>query len=354
MTKAIISPLKNLLMKNFFTKSFLVLFSLFIFSSSYAQTFPYFLEIETDTYTDVEEATELTSVGDLWDDPNYDIPIGFNFDFYGETYNNIQTVSLGGWLAFEDPYTTDSISFLIPYFDDLADIENFNTANQSTISHTTEGATGEQILKIQWKDCGFYEEIFSGTPTANNTVSFQLWLYEGTNNIEFRYGPSTLPDAATIHDYNSPVCGFIENLSTDTDDFDAFWHLTGDATNPTVTSSDITVIDTYSIPGLDSDPAEGQVYRFATVPTSIKAPTQNLDLNVYPTVIADEFFVEVSEELLHEKTQISVVNNLGQVIYNNTITNVKERLDASSFPAGIYYVRINNATGIGTKKIIKN
>ncbi len=340
-------------MKNLFTKTFLVLFSLFIFSTSQAQTFPYFLEFETDTYADIEEATELTSVGDLWDDPSYTIPLGFDFDFFGGTYSEIQITGLGSWLVFEDPYTNDSVELLLPYFDDLADIENVNSANQSTISYVSEGAIGSQILKIQWKDCGFYEEV-STAGTANNIVSFQIWLYEGSNNIEFRYGPSTLPNAATIHDYGSPVIGIIENLSNNVDTFDAFWHLTGNATNPTVISSDISVLNTYSIPGLDSDPAEGQVYRFATVPTSIKTPAQSLELNVYPTVITDEFFVEVSAEVLNDKTQISVINNLGQEVYNSTITNVKERLDASNFPAGIYYVRINNENGIGTKKIIKN
>lgn len=341
-------------MKNFFTKTTLVLFSLFIFSNSHAQTFPYFLEVETGTYTDLEEATELTSVGDLWDDPGYNIPIGFDFDFYGGTYDNTQIIGLGSWIAFQDPYTGDSINFLIPYFDDLADIENINSANQSTISYTTEGASGEQILKIQWKDCGFFEEIFGVNGTANNTLDFQLWLFEGTNNIEFRFGPSMLPDAATIHDYGSPVIGIMEGFSSNTDLFERLWHLRGDVATPTMDTSDISALYSYSVPGLDSDPENGRIYRFATIPTSIKAPTQSLELNVYPTVITDEFFVEVSEEILNEKTQISVVNNLGQVVYNSTITNTKERLDASNFPAGIYYIRISNENGIGTKKIIKN
>ncbi|MFK7772603.1 MAG: T9SS type A sorting domain-containing protein [Saprospiraceae bacterium] len=340
-------------MKNLFTKSFLVLFSLFIFSNSNAQTFPYFLETETDTYTDIEQATELTSVGDEWDDPEYVVPLGFNFDFYGETSNEIRFVGLGSWFSFQDPYTVDTIDFLIPYFDDLADIENVDAATQSTISYVTEGAPGEQILKIQWKDCGFYEEIFT-TATANNTISFQLWLYEGTNNIEFRFGPSMLPDSAVVHDYGSPVCGIMAGYSPDADTFEDLWHLSGSVTSPTIVSSDESILYSYSVPGLDSDPASGQVYRFSTVPTSIKAPTQTLELNVYPTAVTDEFFVEVSEELLNKKTQISVVNNLGQVIHNNTITNTKERLDASNFPSGIYYVRINNENGIGTKKIIKN
>ncbi len=341
-------------MKNSFTPLFLLAILLFVFSKTNAQTFPYLLETETSTYSDLTGATELTSVGDQWDDPSYTVPVGFDFDFYGNSYNEVLIVGLGSWLAFQDPYTTDSIDFLMPYFDDLADIENISAANQSTISYLTEGLPGEQILKIQWQNCGFYEEIFGPTGSANNTLNFQLWLYEGTNNIEVRFGSSVLPDAATIHDYGTPVIGIIEGYSDDAETFDRFWHLSGSATAPTMFNSGVSILSSYSIPGLDSDPAEGQVYRFATPPTSIKAPTQDLDLNVYPTVITDEFFVEVNEEILNKKTQISVVNNLGQVIYNNTITNSKERLDASNFPPGIYYVRINNEDGIGTKKIIKN
>lgn len=245
-------------MKNSFTKILFILFSLFIFSSSQAQTFSYFLEIETDTYTDLEEATELTSIGDFWDDPEYNIPIGFSFDFYGETYTNTQIIGLGlgSWLAFQDPYTVDSINFLIPYFDDLADIETIDSLNQSTISYTTEGLVGERILKIQWKDCGFYEEIF-GTGTANNTLSFQLWLFEGTNNIEVRFGPSMLPDSATVHDYGSPVVGIIEDYSANSDTFENFWHLSGSVATPTMLTSDASIFYSYSVPGLDADPPEG-------------------------------------------------------------------------------------------------
>jgi len=185
-------------------------------------------------------------------------------------------------------------------------------------------------------------------------LNFQLWLFEGTNDIEIRFGPSMLPDAATIHDYGSPVIGIMEGYSVNADSFEDFWHLSGSVASPTMVASDASILYSYSVPGLDSDPEDGRVYRFTTVPTSIKAPTQSLELNVFPTVVSDKFFVEISEELLKEKTQISIMNNLGQVIYNNTITNIKEQLEASNFPAGIYYVRINNESGIGTKKIIKN
>jgi len=139
-------------MKNSLTQTLIIIFSFLIFSTSYAQTFSYTLEVENDIYVDIENATELTSVGDMWDDPDYNIPIGFDFDFYGATYNNVYITDegYGAWLTFQNTNTAQGpLTYLIPYLDDLVDIEGVNAANQSTISYTTEGVSGEQILKIQ-------------------------------------------------------------------------------------------------------------------------------------------------------------------------------------------------------------
>lgn len=341
-------------MKNFSTKNlFTLLLAIFILSNLTAQTFPYILEYETDTYSELEEATLLSTVGDTWDDPEYVIPIGFDFEFYDGTYTDVQVIGLGCWLAFQDPTNAQNINFLVPYLDDIIDIENADPATQSDISYSTEGLPGERILKMEWKNVGFYDEV-TDAGTANNTLSFQVWLYEGSNNIEFRFGPSNLPDANLIHPFGSAVVGLIEGFNVNTDSIANFWHLSGDATSPTIVASDPSVFDTYMIPGLDSDPAEGQVYRFGTLPSSIKAPSQKLGLNVYPTVIEDEFFVEVDEEVFNEKTQLMILNNLGQIVWEDSINDIKEQINIANLPAGNYYVRVSNANGIGTKKIIKN
>lgn len=346
-------------MKTFSTTTlFTILFILF-FSTTNAQTFPYVFVAETDTYTDLQEAEELTSVGDQWDDPTFIVPIGFDFEFYGNTYNMIRVGGLGNFLLFDDIYTADTLDFMIPYLDDLADIENADSNSQSTISYTTEGTIGERIFKVEWKDAGFFNEVLDPTiGTANNRISFQVWIYETSNNIEYRFGPSTIPDPTSIHDYGSPVCGIMAGFNidpiTDEQAFDAFWYLAGDPTNPTVELGDVSDVNNYSIDGLNAHPADGQVYRFINPAASIFSPDENsLSLKVYPNLVEDNFYVEVDQDILKEKTQMIILNQFGQEVMNQTLTDSKEILNASNLASGVYYLSILNKEGRGTEKFVK-
>ena len=154
----------------------------------------------------MEGPTELTSVGDFWDDPEFTAPIGFDFEFFGKTHNQIMLIGLGGVLAFEDIYTVDTVDVLIPYLDDLMDLENFDQNLQSSISYLTEGNPGERIFKLEWKNSGFYN-----SNTADNQISFQMWLYETSNDIEFRFGPGSIPNPSIVHEYGGPSIGVMEN-----------------------------------------------------------------------------------------------------------------------------------------------
>ena len=41
---------------------------------------------------------------------------------------------------------------------------------------------GRRVLKIEWKNAGIYEEYYDDK-VSNDYINFQLWLYEGTNDI---------------------------------------------------------------------------------------------------------------------------------------------------------------------------
>jgi len=342
-------------MKNFTTKFIFIFALLFTLSNIQAQTFPYLLVTETDTYTDIQEADLLSSDGDFWDDPEYLVPIGFTFDFFGENVTELSFVGLGGLLTTQDFYTNDSVDMLLPYIDDLIDIENVDPTLQSTISYTVEGTSGSLIFKLEWKDCGFYNEV-SNFGTIENRVSLQMWLYEGTNDIEFRFGPNNIVNPDLVHDYDGVGTGIINSFTVDQNfnnvDIQEFWHLSGDPIDPSIVNDPNGFI-TYNLATLDSHPANGQVYRFLNPATSTDELRQELAVKVYPTIVTGEFSVEVNEEVLAEKTKVFVHNNLGQEIYNNTITDFKTQLDASRFSSGIYYVTVMNENGKSTEKLIK-
>ncbi|MEM6967384.1 MAG: T9SS type A sorting domain-containing protein [Bacteroidota bacterium] len=343
-------------MKIFSTLLFAFLFTL-ISLATQAQTFPYLFVVETDTYANLEEAEELTSVGDFWDDPSYTIPLGFNFEFYGATFSTLFIDGLGNIVLFGDFYSSDTLNLIIPYIDDLADIEAIFPDSQSTISYTTEGFPGERIFKIEWKDAGFFNE-FDDLGTANNRVTFQVWLYETSNNIEYRFGPSNIVNPQIIHDFGSPVCGILEGFFTNPANqeqtIEGLWYLAGDPANPTVELADNSILTTYNIDGLDAHPADGQVYRFINPAASVFSPkTNDLPVKIYPNLVEEIFYVEVDQTILKTKTQLVILNQLGQEVLSQPITDTKEIFDASYLASGIYYVSIFNENGRGTKRFVK-
>lgn len=336
-------------MKNF---SFTSLFLFVFLNVSLAQTFPYILVTETDSYNELTEAIELTSVGDLWDDPEFAAPINFDFEFLGTSSDSVFFgLGLGSILSFVEDFNQD-VDLLIPYIDDLTDIENVDPNTQSTIKYTTEGDIGSQIFKLEWKDCGFFNEI-DGNATAENIVSFQMWLYESDNSIEFRFGPSTIVNPNIIHDFTAPSAGIMEKFNYDTELFETYWNIAGDAANPSIMETDTSFFSNYTLTGLTPHPENGQVYRLVDIETNINDITQSLEIKIYPNLVQEDLTVKIDESILNTKTQFFITNQMGQIIKNNTITKNGERINVENFSAGIYFLTVFNKNGKITKKFIK-
>jgi hypothetical protein len=69
-------------------------------------------------------------------------------------------------------------------------------------------------------------------------------------------------------------------------------------------------------------------------------------LNIYPNPFANEFVIEAAAA-----TQISIMNAMGEVVLSRTI-NGRTSIDASSFSAGIYFIR--EETSGAVMKLVKN
>lgn len=348
-----VSKTKNyLIMKSFFTKTLLTLSFTFSFFISQAQIFPYTFLTTTENYSELTGAIELTTPGLVWDDPRYAIPLGFEFSLFDDTNDSLFFIGVGAELSLKSPNSPFPYSQFEVYFDDLIDVDSV-TDEKSTISYLTEGVIGSRIFKLEWKNVGFYEEV-AYIGTASNRISFQLWLYETSNDIEFRFGPSNITDPNTIHPLGGPSCGLIDSFSMDLE-FKAYWAASGNAAMPSIIQvSPNDLFYYYTFGTLDTHPADGQVYRFTNTTSSTKFQNNNFAVQTYPSLVQNEFFVEVGQNFLNENTQINIVNSFGQIIYNKTITSTKERLDASDFPKGIYYVIVVNEIGRSTQKIMKN
>ncbi len=128
------------------------------------------------------------SNSNLSGDDNYvgSIGIGFNFDFYGNSYSQ-SSININGMLNFGSgssaysntgiPNASSPNNFIAPFWDDII-TQDFS---KETIYYTTTGSAPNRKFIVQWTNMYFYNN-----PTLQ-MGTFQVILYEGSNNIQVRY-----------------------------------------------------------------------------------------------------------------------------------------------------------------------
>jgi len=115
------------------------------------------------------------------------VPIGFTFVFYGVPWVDVGLCS-NGYLTFSTvytDYTEDPIpnpatpnDLIAVLWDDL----NPGAVTTEWIGYQTFGTAPNRYFVAQWEDV----PQFGSSPPDINT--FQVILYEGSNDLEFRYG----------------------------------------------------------------------------------------------------------------------------------------------------------------------
>jgi hypothetical protein len=183
------------------------------------------------------------------------ISLGFSFNFGGTSYNQIQ-VSSNGWLSFgsltglssQQNYqntSTNAVAIkpaLMPLWDDLR-----NTDRQR---YVVTGSAPNRIFKIEWNNQRWDYQ------SNSNVISFQIWLYETSNIIQYRYSQGT--NSVNNNSQGATIGIFDSNNSYIT--------LDSSGANP------IPQIDNFTT-NIGTKPANGQVYTF-TPPPAQPTPTQ--------------------------------------------------------------------------------
>jgi len=231
----------------------LCLFVLFLFSSFALAQKSYKFVYSTGPYTNLSGATSLNN-NQLWDDPEYKIPIGFTFEFFDQSFDSLY-VSDFVWLDAAKKYQ------IYAYDSDF--IDKGSGSSLSPISYLLTGAPGSQILKIEWNNAGFYYDA-----GLNDFINVQLWLYEGSNDIEVRIGPNSVLNSNSYGGDEGGVVGLLDKITSENT------YLTGSPGNP----SQITVTSGYA--NLNGTPADGTVYLFEKCPTANFSYTVDSGLTV--------------------------------------------------------------------------
>ena len=313
---------------NYIMKTLYFFLLLFFINTVFSQSM-YNFEADNNTYQDLTNATILAT-GD-WDDPGFNIPIGFDFQLGTFNFN---TISIADWSSGGIVSTVNSATGTIPIMliigQDIVSLSN----TTSPISYITTGTAGNKIFKLEWKNFGFFDDS-----TSSDFMNMQLWLYEGSNIIEYHYGNTSINNPAeSFEGETGPSIALITGYNMDIDEItDETYILSGNPVNPNVLiyhagdSGDSTAIDG-AIPS-------GTIYRFIPQNTNSITDFNSLNVRLYPNPSKKYINIELKNNLLIKK--IELYNNLGKIILS--LKNTSKLIDISYLPNGIYFIKIKDS-----------
>ncbi len=331
-------------------KSMLIV--MLLISAGFGRAQFYELQVSSGTYAPLNDAVSLNN-GMTWDDPHFTIPLGFTFNYLNSEINNIYIVEYGygAHLGTSEALsgTTDA---LIAYSPDLVD-RNYNldldeptTGALSDISYQLEGASGDRILKIQWENAGFYDEI-AETGESQSYMNFQLWLYENGSAIELHFGPNSIQTPGLIYsNEKGPVVGFIEDYDIDEDEMRGeAWELKGNYNEATMRQ--VNNIDNFK--GMNNSIVDGTIYRFSKLVSGIvkdsELPTNG---QLFPNPCTTTFNLTSSPDKL---STVLIYDAIGQRVL--TIPYTGEAIDVSGLEKGLYFVEYLEGNKLVNSKLIK-
>jgi hypothetical protein len=151
----------------------------------FAQEDPYAYQFSYATGADYtplgNNATELIGSTD-WDDEVVPFTLPFDFYYQGTLVKSWVMDTYGG-LYPVDRYTAGSIPPIAAFYSDYTD------RGDSRVDYEITGNTGNRIAKVEFKDVGYFSDL-----QKNDFANFQIWLYEGSNRIEYRAGASSITE----------------------------------------------------------------------------------------------------------------------------------------------------------------
>lgn len=310
--------------------------------SLFAQTeFEVFTRSEL--YEDLENPISLTN-DQVWDDPDLVIPLGFDFELSTHVFNTLyidSEFSLGAEVTLNSNDSNSSPIFA-PTTLDYIDRGFSSNVSKSDISYKIENGSDGKILKIQWKNVGFFQD-----ETGEDFINIQMWLYENLNKIEYHYGPVQINNVNEVYYFlGGTTVAVASSYDFFNDGFlDNAYFLTELPNDPTVETilagqfSDEPYVINGTIP-------ENTVYEFRNKTLNISS-FSDFDFDLYPNPATDIVYIKIDSS----KFETKIYNLLGQLVLSSS--NRKE-INISHLPSATYFVKVNSNNKAFTKKIIKH
>lgn len=292
---------------------------------------PYDVSTTTAPYQPLVNGTSLNGTR-IWKDSTFSVPLGFDFKLGTQTISRFNLLSNN----FISTDTIGTISGILITDAELIDRGADDTVSKSPIRYEVTGTPGNRIFKVEWSNAGFAAELDVDN-TLNDSLNMQIWMYEGSNIIELRYGPSRITH---FSDYFTmlglPLIGYVKNLNFMTASLEKIYLLSGNPTSPGIDSFSIT--NPVAAP-LNAFPQACTVYRFTPKSTTGVGGGLELEgLKVYPTVSRDQLHVRFSDTRPVSYHIMAINGSITPL--SGTLKTGDNQIDIRGLAAGQYLLRL--------------
>ncbi len=325
----------------------LILITCFIaIADSYisAQSDEYLIESFQGEYVELGDYQSLAkrAFGNpLWAE---ELALNFQFPFYGEFYNTlIYNSDAWGYLTENQESSLSLMEFSRSYAWDIV-LDSSNITSDVRIAHVL--TNGIQAFVMQFTKMGFFA---NPEPQSDPSMNFQLWFFEnGIMEVHFgemnMNGTPVYEPGLGFYCYTSSggidmseICGPFMGISNPMNEEDAI-ALSGSWDDYEVVGNLYSVLNTL--------PPVGWIIRFKPRVLGIFEPGYEVsEVSISPNPSSS--FINITEP----GSYINICSLSGQIVYEG-ITQVT-KLDVSTFPQGIYFVKTLSDRGTSIGKFIK-
>ncbi len=283
------------------------------------------------------------SLPDDWDEEQSDaVDIAFPFYYQNVVVGSVKATGNGS-LMLNGAVNPDA---------DLGNITglsmDYSSKGRGNVLYELSGSAPNRIFKVEYRNVGLFDDTLSV-----DSLNFQIWLYEGSNAIEYRAGYANVPDAdfaQNTHDF------FVEqrkvlhmglfqnrgNILSENPDSIYFHCVKNDGIDSVIYFPDMMASgseNSFVEGSYKKFPVEGSVFRFTPKdgPTHIIERTTLLN-RIYPNPSTGKFTVSLKQS---SKSEYKIYDVTGACRKVGDSTGNVFAIDMSSMAKGLYVLTIS-------------
>lgn len=225
---------------------------------------------------------------------------------------------------------------------------DYASKDRGKILYEVSGNAPSRIFKVEYNNVGLFDDTLDV-----DSLNFQIWLYEGSNAIEYRAGYANIPDtqfAQNTHDFfvnqkkvlHMGLFQNLENILSENPDSIYFHCVKSDDADSLIHFPDMLISgseNAFVKGSYKKFPVEGSVFRFTPRESSTRIEEQSTVFSkIYPNPSASGKFNILLKQA--SKSIYKIYDIKGVCIMGGNFNGNQFELDLSSLTKGVYVLNV--------------